>query len=78
MLTDASPRNASRAGYLESERIRTLDLPQDGCLLTIANAIESAMKTSHLAFSQVPLQQYEDDFLRGDVITPALLTGAGR
>ena len=32
---------------------------------------------SHLAFSQVPLQQYEDDFVRGDVITAALLEARG-
>jgi peptidoglycan-N-acetylglucosamine deacetylase len=28
---------------------------------------------SHLEFAQVSLQDYEDDFLRGDVITPLLL-----
>ena len=44
MLTDAPPHNADRAGYLESDRIRTLDLPQNECLLTIATFIESAMK----------------------------------
>jgi len=36
MLTDATPRKANRAAFLESDRIRTLDLPQDGCLLPIA------------------------------------------
>ena len=44
MLTDATPRKANRAGFLESDRIRTLDLPQDGCLPPIAKCIESAMK----------------------------------
>ena len=44
MLTDATPRKASHAAFLESDRIRTLDLPQDGCLLPIAKCIESAMK----------------------------------
>src|SRR5207302_323676 len=44
MLTDATPRKANRAAFLESDRIRTLDLPQDGCLLPIAKGIESAMK----------------------------------
>jgi len=43
MLTDAPPRKANRAGFLESERIKTLDLPQDGRLLAIARSIESAM-----------------------------------
>ncbi len=44
MLTDVTPRKANRARFLESERIRALDLPQDGCLLAIAKSIESAMK----------------------------------
>src|SRR2546425_11657227 len=44
MLTDAPPRNSNRAGFIESEGIGTLDLPQDGCLLAIAKSIESAMK----------------------------------
>jgi hypothetical protein len=43
MLTDAPLRNSNRAGFIESEGIRTLDLPQDGCLLAIAKSIESAM-----------------------------------
>jgi hypothetical protein len=46
MITDVPPRNANRrAGFLESDRIRTLDLPQDECLLTISQSIESAMKS---------------------------------
>jgi len=45
MITDAPPRKASLAGFLESERIKTLDLPQDECLLTISQSIESAMKS---------------------------------
>lgn len=44
MLTDAPPCKANRAGFLESDRIRALDLPQDGRLLSIAKSIESAMK----------------------------------
>lgn len=32
---------------------------------------------SHLEFGQVTIQQYEDDFLRGDVITPLLLNYRG-
>ena len=44
MLTDAPPRKANRAGFLESDQTRTLDLPQDGSLLTITKSIESAMK----------------------------------
>ena len=45
MLTDAPPRK-NRAGFLESDRIRTLDLPQNGCLLAIGRSIESAMKAA--------------------------------
>src|ERR1700704_4651481 len=45
MLTDAPPRKVNRAGFLESERIRTLDLPQHGRLPAIAKSIESAMKS---------------------------------
>jgi hypothetical protein len=43
MLTDAPPRNANRDGFLESDRIKTLDLPQDGRLLAFAKSIELAM-----------------------------------
>ena len=45
MVTDAPPRKANyREGFHESDRIKTLDLPQDGSLLAIARSIESAMK----------------------------------
>ena len=44
MLTDAPPRKANRAGFLESDQTRTLDLPQDGSLLTITKSIESGMR----------------------------------
>ena len=44
MLTDSPPRKANCAGFLESDRIKTLDLPQDGCLLRCAKSIESAIK----------------------------------
>ena len=43
MLTDVPPRNANRDGFLESDRIKTLDLPQDGRLLRLAKSIEVAM-----------------------------------
>ncbi len=36
MLTDAPPRNSNRAGFLESDRIKALDLPPNGHLLAIA------------------------------------------
>jgi hypothetical protein len=43
MLTDAPPRQANRAGFLESDRLRNLELPRNGNLTRIANSIESAM-----------------------------------
>jgi len=49
MLTDAPPRKTNRAGFLESDRIRTLDLPQDGRLLAIAKSIEAAMQSGTTA-----------------------------
>ena len=43
MLTDVPPRDKNHDGFLESDRIRTLDLPQDGRLLPLAKSIEWAM-----------------------------------
>ncbi len=49
MLTDSPPRKANRAWFLESDRIRTLDLPQGGGLLAIAQSVESTMKAGTTA-----------------------------
>jgi len=49
MITDAPPKNGNRAGFMESDRITTLDLPHDGRLLTCAKTIESAMKAGTTA-----------------------------
>src|SRR5262249_41780641 len=43
MLTD-SPSRKNRSGFLESDRIKTLDLPQDRGMTEIAQRLESAMK----------------------------------
>jgi hypothetical protein len=43
MLTDATPRGASRAAFLRSDELGTLRLPADGRLRSIAARIESAM-----------------------------------
>ena len=48
MLTDAPPRKASRAGFLESDRIKALDLPRNGHLQEIAQSLESAMKSEKI------------------------------
>jgi hypothetical protein len=42
MLTDSPPRKAS-AQFLESDRIKSLDLPQDGRLPAIASSVASAI-----------------------------------
>jgi hypothetical protein len=47
MLTDAPPRK-NRSGFLESDRIRTLDLPKDRALTESAQRLESAMKADKI------------------------------
>jgi len=44
MLTEAPPRKSDRSQFVESDRIRTLELPADPELPTIANSIESRMQ----------------------------------
>jgi len=48
MLTDAPPLKANRASFLESERIKALDLPRDVHLQEIAQRLESAMKSDNI------------------------------
>jgi len=48
MFTDAPPRKANRAGFLESDGIKTLDLPQNGELREVAQRLESAMKSDQI------------------------------
>ena len=45
MLTDSPPRK-NGAGFSESERIKTLDLPQNGSLPDIVKGLDYAMKAS--------------------------------
>jgi len=49
MLTDAPPSKRNRAGFLESDRLRTLDLPSYGLLLPHAKLIEAAILTGNTA-----------------------------
>jgi hypothetical protein len=44
MLTDAPPRKANREQLLESDQMKTLDLPKTGRLPSITKSIESVMK----------------------------------
>jgi hypothetical protein len=67
MITDVQPRKVNRASFLESEQIKTLDLPQDGRLLAIAKSLESPMKDgrsvdvrrSRTQASPAPAAQFE-------------------
>ena len=45
MITDAPPRKANRTAFLESDRIKTLDVPRSERVAAIAGSIESAMKS---------------------------------
>jgi len=47
MLTD-SPSRKNRSGFLESDHIKTLDLPSNGDLLDIAKRLECAMKSDKI------------------------------
>jgi hypothetical protein len=58
MLTDAPPRKVNRAGFLESDRIKTLDLPQDGHLREIAHRLESAMRSERTEMLEAPAQSF--------------------
>jgi hypothetical protein len=49
MVTDTPARKSDSAGFLESDRIKTLDLPQDGYLPRITRSIEEAMKAGETA-----------------------------
>jgi hypothetical protein len=48
MLTDAPPGRANRAGFLESDRIKTLDLPCSGALTEITQRLELGMKSDNI------------------------------
>ena len=61
MITDAPPRKPNhREGFLESDRIKTLDMPQDGRLLTISQSIESAMRSGTTADVRHACAQFLD------------------
>jgi hypothetical protein len=49
MLTDRPPRNSNLAGFQESDRITTLDLPEDAGLPAIAKSIESVMRAERIS-----------------------------
>jgi hypothetical protein len=48
MLTDVPPRSRNKAEYLQSDRIKTLDLPENSALPTVAENLEAAMKADNI------------------------------
>ena len=58
MLTDVPPRDQHRAGFDQSDRNKTLALPGDPLLTTIAAAIESAMETGKAADVRKPCTEF--------------------
>ncbi len=48
MLTDAPPRK-NRAQFLQSDRVKSLDVPQNVTSLEIAKRLDSAMKSDSIA-----------------------------
>ena len=49
MLTDAPPRKKDRQFFLESDRLRSIDVPAVGRLCRISHAIEFVMKAGSMA-----------------------------
>jgi hypothetical protein len=61
MLTDTLPGKDDRAGFLESDQIKTLVLPEDGQLPTIALSIEAAMKTGKTSDVRVACAEFLEE-----------------
>lgn len=59
MLTDAPPRKPNLRFFVDSDRLKTISLPDDGRLVKIADAIEASMKTEDVK----DVRQVCDDFL---------------
>jgi hypothetical protein len=59
MLTDAPPRKQNLKFFADSDRLKTIPVPDDGRLLKIAGGIEAAMKTENTG----GVQQVCADFL---------------
>lgn len=48
MFTDAPPRDSSRAEFLRSDSIKTLDVPPNSALTDLGRRLESAMKADNI------------------------------
>jgi len=67
MLTDPAPHDSDLAGFRESDRMTTLDLPENDSLATIARSIETALNAEQTAnirracadFVRIAAQFYE-------------------
>jgi peptidoglycan/xylan/chitin deacetylase (PgdA/CDA1 family) len=81
MLSVLKKHNAPAVGFVNEMKLNTPGARDFYCgLLTdwlAAGHLLGNHGYSHLEFGEVTLQQYEDDFLRGDVITPLLLNYRG-
>ena len=72
MYTDNPPQGKDRADYLESDRIKTLDLPTDALLLPgIAKNIEAAMQTGKTTDVRVACAEFLSQASRFYQIHPA-------
>jgi hypothetical protein len=58
MFTDSPPRDSHRAGFLKSDELKTLALPDNGSLPSIAKSIEAAMKTGKTADVRVTCAEF--------------------
>ena len=52
MLTDTPPPKANRAKFFESDRLTSLDLPQNGSLLEVSHSIEMGMADGNTALAR--------------------------
>ena len=81
ILSVLKKHNALAAGFVNEMKLNTPGARDFYCGLLmdwlVAGHLLGNHGYSHLEFGQVTLQQYEDDFLRGDVITPLLLNYRG-
>ena len=59
MLTDTPPRKPNLKFFTDSDRLKTMPLPEDGRFVKIAGAIEAAMKAEDMK----DVRQVCDDFL---------------
>jgi len=72
VLTDY-PTRKNRAGFLENDRIKTLDLPPNGPLPDVAKCLESAMKADSLAHVRTACAEFlatASDFYRVPKMRP--------